>query len=329
MSRVPAGGAACRRRDRAPRGLTLIELAVVVAIIGVLAALTLYAVQSARESARRATCVGNLRQIGLALNAYAADIGIFPPGIHGKGYSVQAMLLPYLDQRPTYNAINFAIRSTRSMRGSGENRTAGSTVIAVFLCPSDRGVGDRAAAINYAGNRGDGAQRYGYNGAFALEIAGMIGYGAFKDGTSTTAAMSEWILGTPQLLQSDPRRSVFQTPSLLVRPDQFEQFMAECRGIDRARAQISPSSKGQSWLLGDLSYTLYNHVLGINENSCTNHGAVQEGAWTAGSFHPGGANVLYVDGHVQYVGQGLSLSVWRALGSRDGGEVVPSDITAH
>lgn len=303
-------------------GVTLIELVGVVLIIGILSALTLSAVQAAREASRRAGCSNNLRQLGLALNAYAGDTNIFPPGIYGGGYSVHSMLLPYLDQRPVFNAINFQLFAPRSSR---TNRTASGTVIELFLCPSDRGPRGRDATTNYAGNRGRGIQRYGYDGAFALELHGVIGMGAFRDGTSATAAMAEWIRGTSKPTDIDPSRSTFQTPRPLLRPEEFEQFVAECRGLDPSRTVVNSLAKGQSWLRGDLSYTLYNHVLNPGERSCTNDTAVQQGAWTAGSLHPGGTNVLFVDGHVRFVRRSIASAAWRALGSRAAGDLVSAE----
>src|SRR4051794_32791391 len=106
--------------SRSRRGFTLIELLVVISIIGVLMALLLPAVQSVREAARRAQCVNNLKQIGLALHNYHSAIGSFPLGgtLTNTNYSTLPMflgyntwsahgqLLPYLEQTPLYNAIN-------------------------------------------------------------------------------------------------------------------------------------------------------------------------------------------------------------------------------
>ena len=107
------------------KGFTLIELLVVIAIIGVLVALLLPAVQAAREAARRAQCVNNLKQIGIALFNYESSIGTFPPGYidyqnnsnntpdldMGPGWGWAAMSLPFLEQQPLYNAINFSLES--------------------------------------------------------------------------------------------------------------------------------------------------------------------------------------------------------------------------
>src|SRR4051794_7660554 len=101
------------------RAFTLIELLVVIAIIAVLIALLLPAVQAAREAARRAQCVNNLKQMGLALHNYHSAINSFPMGsslnpwnVPGdadgwSGWSAQSLMLPYMEQSPIYNAINF------------------------------------------------------------------------------------------------------------------------------------------------------------------------------------------------------------------------------
>jgi prepilin-type N-terminal cleavage/methylation domain-containing protein len=102
----------CRKR----RGFTLIELLVVIAIIAVLIALLLPAVQSAREAARRAQCVNNLKQIGIGLHNYLSAVGVFPPGrinthIAGLGdcWGAYAQILPYMEQKPVHDAFNFRL----------------------------------------------------------------------------------------------------------------------------------------------------------------------------------------------------------------------------
>ena len=125
------------------RGFTLIELLVVIAIIAVLIALLLPAVQSAREAARRIQCTNNLKQLGLALHNYISATGALPPGIVNTttylgtappgslatwtAWSAQAMLLPYVEQGPLYNAANFNWNCCYTPRAATTEPTPRST----------------------------------------------------------------------------------------------------------------------------------------------------------------------------------------------------------
>jgi prepilin-type N-terminal cleavage/methylation domain-containing protein/prepilin-type processing-associated H-X9-DG protein len=135
------------RSSQARRGFTLIELLVVIAIIAVLIALLLPAVQSAREAARRAQCVNNLKQLGLALANYTDQFGTYPPGgITTKGnpwaadansLNWRAMILPQMEANPAYNSINFNINANNGGAAAAAMFTAYSTTFNTFLCPSD------------------------------------------------------------------------------------------------------------------------------------------------------------------------------------------------
>ena len=141
--------------NRLRRGFTLIELLVVIAIIAVLIALLLPAVQAAREAARRAQCTNNLKQIGLAMHNYHQAIGSFPQGhsqsssvlgSYSGGYagwtewSAQAEMLPYMEQGPIYNAINFNYCGGYGY-GAFCNYTSALRLVNGFMCPSDTNVG--------------------------------------------------------------------------------------------------------------------------------------------------------------------------------------------
>jgi prepilin-type N-terminal cleavage/methylation domain-containing protein/prepilin-type processing-associated H-X9-DG protein len=128
-------------------GFTLIELLVVIAIIAVLIALLLPAVQSAREAARRAQCVNNLKQIGIAIHNYHDVNGSFPPGAmstyNGQGWGAwdnngmtwRVLILPQMEQNPMYNAINFNLHE--GSNASATIATAWYSSVKTFLCPSD------------------------------------------------------------------------------------------------------------------------------------------------------------------------------------------------
>jgi prepilin-type N-terminal cleavage/methylation domain-containing protein/prepilin-type processing-associated H-X9-DG protein len=133
-------------------GFTLIELLVVIAIIAVLIALLLPAVQSAREAARRISCVNNLKQIGLALHNYESANSCFPPSGESTyfqvssgdtprtqfvdgGWSALARLLPFVEGNGSFNALNFGVEYNEA---TGMNYTGASTVFNFFLCPSSQ-----------------------------------------------------------------------------------------------------------------------------------------------------------------------------------------------
>jgi len=203
----------------ARRGFTLIELLVVIAIIGVLIALLLPAVQSAREAARRSQCVNNLKQIGIAMHNYHSTHGTFPLGASynasGYGYNVswgtwdaQGMMLGYLEQTPLYNAGNFNWALGMSAAWN-VNRTVSSAILSVFICPSD---GISPIPINkssfsnwqWTGETNNYFESFGTSTSYGPGIdttgvfnQGYISYGvqAINDGTSNTIAFGEGLVG--------------------------------------------------------------------------------------------------------------------------------------
>jgi len=147
------------KRDRF--AFTLVELLVVIAVIGILIALLLPAVQAAREAARRMGCSNNLRQIGLALYHYELVYKKLPPGAiwkpngEAKG-SVHIRLLPFLEQQSLHDQFDFNQPVIDGSTFPGTNRLIGSTVLSVLVCTSDPGPSAYfgLAKHNYAASRG-------------------------------------------------------------------------------------------------------------------------------------------------------------------------------
>ena len=293
-------------------GFTVIELLVVLFVIAVLIALVVAGVMRAREAARRLQCVQNLHQIGLGLQSYLSSFGVFPPGYQaGLGSSFLVAILPYVEQKPLYDMLE-----------NGGLTTAQQVSIGLYHCPSDGSTShlQSTGTTSYAGNQGTGVQAYGYNGAFAY--TDVIGPGQITDGTGTTAAVSEWLVGPFNVMTRDPVRSVFHTPKRWDQPGELELFASTCHNLDPLTAELTPMTVGMIWTHGDFGHTLYNHIMTIGENTCQNGAGVQTGAWTAKSNHSGGVNVLFADGDVRFIPATINPKVWTAIGTRAGGEVV-------
>ena len=323
--KMPAHWKACRQ------AFTLIELLVVLSIIGLLLAILLPAVQASRSAASRARCENNLRQFGIALNAYSALFGVYPQGINGNRYSLHAMLLPQLDQGPLFHSINFNIPSNESDEMGGANLTVAWTRPSMFLCPVDRADFDLISQFgglkrtSYAGNGGYGG---GYdignghfvpdNGLFgANSMTGSISSASLSDGLSQTAAMSEWSLGPWDHGGRDPRLATFVTEPL----DTFDEFVSVCQNLNPKVAEVWPGKFG-FWIRGGAINTILTHAIIPGGHTCINSSSVSLGAITAGSNHQSGANLLVADGHVSFIRNSISLQLWRAYSTRSGGEIV-------
>ncbi len=321
---------------------TLIELLVVIAIIAVLIALLLPAVQSAREAARRAQCINNLKQLGLALHNYHDVMQIFPPGYiasapfsNGEtdtspGWSWACMILPQLEQAPVFASLNFSLPVQ-----APANTTGIRTNLTAFLCPSDQfqgstfgisdGFGNTLATVapsSYAASCGDDPS----DTAFGLTLSNGtntgIGRGVFfRDSAISIASVTD---GTSQ--------------TVLVEERAWGNAEGTWAGaiaggyIQRGPFNPCPGSADATYKAPCL---VLAHCHMINTNSDSDSGLDD-----SSSFHPGGANELFGDGSVHFLktvptDAGVNPDgstrytpaslIFQALGTRSMGEVISSD----
>ena len=332
-------------------GFTLIELLTVVLIIGVLTALLLPAVQSARESARRAQCANNLKQLGIALGNYVANQSVFPPidlisgtgsrntPFAGHNFSPLARMLPELELGSLYNSLNFTW-----IGDSGQSLIANQTVLVVtiseFLCPSSppSPVGGYGR-VNYRFNLGPsfyyapstdapGSQ----DGPFT--VLAVHGPADFLDGLSNTVGVSERLQGgwTAGIIKPGGYRV---TSTGVTRPFQSADWAV---GICQNTPATMPveTRAGESWFFSGLHFTNYNHCLTPNSSivDCSlwpsplqdlHSRTIIEGVIGASSYHGGTVNVLMMDGSGRPVREGISLGIWRALSTRSKGETASNE----
>lgn len=346
------------RISRARQAFTLIELLVVIAIIAILIALLLPAVQQARESARRTQCRNNLKQFGLAMHNYENTYRCFQRANYSsvttsstgwQGFSGHTMLLPYIDQAPLFNQIDF----TQTFWG-GANATLKATVIPAFLCPSDKGW-QGATYGNDPGSTGGGGNNYSVSGGPSLLMLGVTGGGVggtpgtpigindqigvcnlfrnikishITDGTSNAIAASEIITGdgngTNFTLGDVIRGATF--------PGTFPNTFASQTDLTTFSSSCDPVTHygitGKNWINGMPGQTFFNTLNTPNSKNvdCMECGGC---AWydarsviNARSKHTGGVHCLLADGAVRFVGDNINILTWQRLGAIDDGNPI-------
>ncbi len=288
------------------RAFTLVEILVVIAIIGVLVALLLPAVQAARESARRMQCQNNLKQIGVALLNYESNHKVFPSGYisdidsnnndTGPGWGWAALILPQMEESGIYDMIhqNLPIEDPA-------NKDVRLFSIVSYLCPTEdfrrtwtaKSSGGTAicevAESNYVGVYGTGEPGSDGDGIFFRNS--KVTVKDITDGTSKTLAVGE---RTHQLGPATWVGSV--TGAALFPQDENDQSQAVTEGgpgmtLGHAGENATPGSPGQD----------------INQFY---------------SLHGSGAHFLFADGHVSFIRSDINYDTYQALATRAGGETI-------
>jgi len=300
---------------RGRRGFSLIEMLVVIAIVTVLGALLLPAVQAAREAARRVGCLNNLKQIGLGLMSYHEAIGTLPMGYAATanpnayatspGWSWAAMILRQIEQEALFDSANFEIPVERAA-----NLTTRRTALGVYNCPSDRDFGlftvDRDSRLplevfhttSYAACFGAGLEIDEFpdrgDGLFRRNL--VVRHAEVRDGTSATIAVGErgaCLVKTPWVGAPDGGISEFS---------------------DDAPAGIPDYSS-----IGHGGELVVAHAGDVGFNT---EGTAPDDFY---SPHPNGGHFLFADGSARFIRSTIALDVYRALCTRAGGEILSAD----
>ncbi|MEM9700872.1 MAG: DUF1559 domain-containing protein [Planctomycetota bacterium] len=325
------------------RGFTMIELAVVLGVVALLAALLLPAVAASREAARNAQCRNRMKQLGVATENFVAAEGVYPSALRLRDddgrfsdhdYSGLVELLPYIDQAALYREID--PQSARVNRTSPPFSRWDDVSVSTFECPSDRG-NVAGGGTNYRMNAGGtiycdrtwqtppeswpAAGEFGPFGLYRVD-----GPASVRDGASQTAATAEKLQASDT---GDVERDVWLSGRFNLQPryPTDESFLGLCisaRGLRVGNDFFGYS--GRSWVQPGLHHTLYNHAATPNAPGpdCDLYGSVSTlplgGVFRATSNHPGNVNVLFLDGSVRAIADQVDAGVWRAMGTKASGE---------
>ncbi len=347
---------------RGANGFTLIELLVVIAIIAVLIALLLPAVQAVREAARRAQCVNNLKQMGLALNNYHSTYDSYPlgtilaltsPGVYGGNHwSSQAQVLGFMEQSAIYNAANFIFGPIGNL-SSQINATVVNATINAFNCPSDGGTSIflPQGSVNYVGSTGTTTIPTAQitTGLFGTDqtshTAMVVKISMVLDGTSNTIAFGEALVGQKTKSHNWLRNSIYgvSLPASCQVQDAWSasaaviQCLQSCDAKEMAEQQSASNpvgnNRGNSWAIGNNGISMFNTIVPPNTqqyhwgNCHTGGGAAAGNSNFANSCsnHPGGANFGFADGSVHFLKDSINIKTFWALGTRADAEVISGD----
>jgi len=299
------------------RGFTLVELLVVIAIIGVLVALLLPAVQSAREAARRAQCVAQLKQVGLAMHNYEATSGRLPIGTYGCCWGTwQVSILPYIEQQALFDLYHmehkFGLPKDDARYSNALNLPVTKTRLKVLTCPSDtnpqrtanQGITYHNYVVNYGNTIYDQTTFNGvtFLGAPFFEVKSVndqrpgVRFAEITDGLSNTIMVAETVQGQAGDLRG------------------FSWW----RGGAVFQGYQGPNSPIPDCLYAGGQCNPSNHL----NPPCLVATASTPTMMASRSRHAGGVQVAFCDGSTRFVSNNVAIGVWRALCSSAGGDQI-------
>jgi prepilin-type N-terminal cleavage/methylation domain-containing protein/prepilin-type processing-associated H-X9-DG protein len=316
-------------RRKLAHGFTLVELLILIAIIGILVALLLPAVQAAREAARRTSCTNNLKQIGLGLQLYHDSLKSLPAGSYASGACCSApfyttwtiAMLPFVEQQALFDSYNQTLPNH-----APANQAVVTTPLEVYICPSDH-----ATNMPEFPESGPGTLiRYARGSYRAVSGATLAQNGdQFFDNPNVAFASSgakgEWagamhVVRPP--LAGDAFGLSWNRLSSLIDGTSSTMLVSEyhTKTHDRRRTfwAYSYTSYNQS------SVQLEKRTFVPDYDKCVAMGTADACKRAFASMHPGGVNALFADGSSHFVAtQTMDTNIWWALGTVAGGEIIP------
>jgi prepilin-type N-terminal cleavage/methylation domain-containing protein/prepilin-type processing-associated H-X9-DG protein len=307
------------------QGFTLVELLVVIAVVGVLLALLLPAVQSAREAARRGSCQNNMRQLGLALAHFEATHRVFPasgwttagPGNPlGKYVGWRALLLPYLEQENIRKRYN-----VQQHWWEGANLSLGALPVQVYRCPS---VPNRCAVLSAIAKPPRPELTFSeplaptdYEAIMGVQPAAINPhlprplYNAtnrfsvmYRNSATRVAEINDGTSATILLVECSARPAVYRR--------------------QKAAPELA-NDQGIGWIDSEGSFSLDGARFDGSAEGCGPAGGCTAAMNARNdnepySFHPGGGHSLFADGHLQFLQETIDLPALADLCTKSAGE---------
>jgi prepilin-type N-terminal cleavage/methylation domain-containing protein/prepilin-type processing-associated H-X9-DG protein len=336
------------RIRREPLGFTLVELLVVIAIIAVLIGLLLPAVQTARESARRMQCSNNLKQLGLGVVSYESARKRFPPGVqyeegltpagniggstHGSAtFGWGTFILPFIDGATVFAQFQAASQGTVKFPHYDWQRTPAAAAVArnpmpTFMCPSDV-----MGPINVTSNRATGTDPTSGKDPYGKSnYVGVAGYSGADDparpGTPPVVYRPTTVSNLDPANEIGRRTGVFGGGSRTKVSEVTDGCSKTLLLVERDGSNVQRTNhldglgKDASWWTGSIRLGWpRTHLANVNGSAAwLINGTYRFGA---GSLHSGeGTNVVFADGHVQWISEAIDAATWETLGGiADGG----------
>ena len=319
-------------KRRVATGITLIEVLLVIAIVGTMVALLLPGIQAARESARRTSCLNNLKQIGIGIANHQSAKKVYPPGAiwdrwvepeaerrrHG---SMLVHLLPYIEHQALYDAFDFDQKEIDFEVFPGTNTPIASQIVEAYVCPSDSHNGI------FDGPSNDHNQYF---------VGRAVHNYAASNGPTGVYDNPNCSCKTPydkryELAPIDNGKNFagpFTRLGVSTKPSQITDGLSKTIFVGEVRVPCSVHAQS-GWAYTNNGNGYCTTLIRINYDSCSDsapNACNRPCTWNTDvgfkSAHPGGAQFLFGDGSVHFLNEAIDYQLYQFLGAKADGHSV-------